>query len=287
MAMDLTRRVLLTGAFGLGLTAVAGCGGDISSVRTRFAYGHEPVQGGPLIIPATASGRTRDLVVLIHGGGWLAGFTPQAVALTQEALVKAGLAVWNIDYRAVGSGGGWPGTFEDIAAAADAVPRLLKRYDAFDESSRVVFVGHSAGAQLAVWAASRNAHTPGGAPTFKPDAVVSLAGPLLLQRGATEGGAQLAGLVKGLMGGLPGDVPDRYRLGDPGQLSPNAPIWVVTGAEDVIVPAWTGPDYVTAVAGAGGTSYLLPLPGAHGELVSPLALTWPAVLRTINQALRG
>ena len=41
-----------------------------------------------------------------------------------EDLRRRGIAVWNIDYRGVDRpGGGYPGTFQDVAAAADAFAR--------------------------------------------------------------------------------------------------------------------------------------------------------------------
>ena len=82
-------------------------------------------------------------------------------------LAARGFAAWNIEYRRVGQeGGGWPGTLEDVAAAADAVPGL----DGVDPS-RVVTVGHSAGGHLALWLAARHriaAGAPGAEPRLRP-----------------------------------------------------------------------------------------------------------------------
>ena len=57
-------------------------------------------------------------------------------------LVARGWTVWNIEYRRLGDGGGWPATFDDVRAAIEALPVAAER--------RVVAIGHSAGGHLAV-----------------------------------------------------------------------------------------------------------------------------------------
>ena len=56
----------------------------------------------------------------------------------------SGTPRWNIEYRRVGSGGGYPATLEDVARRW-TVPRICPQ----------VVVGHSAGGHLAAWAAER------------------------------------------------------------------------------------------------------------------------------------
>jgi acetyl esterase/lipase len=57
-------------------------------------------------------------------------------------LNDAGIATWNIEYRRIGNpGGGWPGTFQDMAHAADFV-RSLARENQLD-LTRVIAIGHS------------------------------------------------------------------------------------------------------------------------------------------------
>src|SRR3546814_11192602 len=63
-------------------------------------------------------------------------------------------AVWNIDYRGVDrDGGGYPGTFLDAARAADALRDHAGRFGL--NTRRIVAVGHSAGAHLALWLTAR------------------------------------------------------------------------------------------------------------------------------------
>src|SRR5699024_11499676 len=94
-------------------------------------------------------------------------------------LVDRGMAVYNIEYRRVGSGGGWPTTFRDVASALDHVVELSGQHPEFTIDDELV-VGHSAGAQLAMWAGTRHAldeDEVGNNPKFRPTRVVSLAGP--------------------------------------------------------------------------------------------------------------
>src|SRR5881275_1113766 len=87
---------------------------------TEHRYGDAPAQVCELHLPA---GRPRAVAVLVHGGFWRARYDRSQEHEVAADLVARGWAVWNIDYRGVGegaaSGGGWPRTFEDVAAAVD------------------------------------------------------------------------------------------------------------------------------------------------------------------------
>ncbi len=91
----------------------------------------------------------------MHGGCWVHGYAAaQNSAALADALRDAGLATWNVEYRRRDNpGGGWPGTFLDVAHAADSLRALASRYPL--DLTRVVATGHSAGGQLALWLAAR------------------------------------------------------------------------------------------------------------------------------------
>ena len=120
----------------------------------RVAYGKEPAQFGELRLP-TGTGPVA-IVTIIHGGCWMAEVaTLRNTAAFADALRDAGVATWNVEYRRVGDeGGGWPGTFEDIAAAVDHMRALSAEYGL--DGTRTIVTGHSAGAHLALWAAARS-----------------------------------------------------------------------------------------------------------------------------------
>jgi len=145
----LSRRGLLTAAAGSAL-GLAGCSSAVAQRDAsvdRVAYGQDPSQFGDLYLPGRIPLAT---VVVIHGGYWVDGFVAEAMQPMCRTLQADGYAVWNLEYRRIGGGGGWPATFEDVATGIDH----LTTFDTVDTSD-VRLVGHSAGGTLAVWAASR------------------------------------------------------------------------------------------------------------------------------------
>jgi acetyl esterase/lipase len=101
------------------------------------------------------------VAVLLHGGFWRARYDLRLEDPLIADLTKRGWATWNLEYRRLGplSRGGWPATLEDVAAGIDHLGRIDEPLDL----ARVVAIGHSAGGQLALWAAARR-DLPAGAP---------------------------------------------------------------------------------------------------------------------------
>src|SRR5215472_13479598 len=123
------------------------------SSTLRLAYGAESLQFGELYVP-NGSG-PHPVVILIHGGFWRAAYRLTLMQALAGDLVQKGIAVWNIEYRCIGdAGGGWPGTLQDVACAADCLKALAPLH-ALDLTC-VIAVGHSAGGQLALWLAARS-----------------------------------------------------------------------------------------------------------------------------------
>jgi acetyl esterase/lipase len=165
--------------------------------RSTHSYGSHPSQLGELFLPAGAG--PHPVAVVVHGGYWRAQYDRSLMQGICIDLAAHGVAAWNLEYRRVGVGGGWPETFEDVAAGID----LLAELDEHVDLSRVLAVGHSAGGQLALWAASRPG-LPENAPGFDPRVVV---------RGAvSQAGVLDLTLAAGLM---PSSSPTRALLGDP------------------------------------------------------------------------
>ena len=117
----------------------------------RYPYGPHPAQYGELWLPGRAAVTT---VVIVHGGFWRARYDLSLGRPLAADLVRRGYAVWNLEYRRVGAGGGWPATFEDIAAGIDLLADLPV------STSRIAAIGHSAGGHLAAWAAGRGGWRP-------------------------------------------------------------------------------------------------------------------------------
>lgn len=239
----------------------------------RLAYGPDPAQFGMLHLPPRPA--PHPVVVVIHGGFWRQEFgldlgTPLAVDLA-----NAGVAAWNVEYRRLGAGGGFPTTLDDVAAAVDAlagVPEL--------DLTRTVLLGHSAGGQLAVWAASRRS---GPVPRVRPRGVVSQAGVLDLVAAADDPARGTP--VVAFLGGTPAGVPDRYAAASPAALVPaGCPVVCVHGLADTTVDPDQSRRYVDAATRAGGDARLRPIDGAdHDALIDTTSPAWAACREEITR----
>lgn len=239
---------------------------------------------GDLYLPAGKhSAKSVPLVVLIHGGAWQSSIGAEDFNDYAHALVDRGMAVYNIEYRRVGSGGGWPTTFTDVAAAMDYVPELSKKHPEFTTDDELV-VGHSAGAQLAMWAGTRDSkqeHELGAHPRFVPTRVISLAGPLDLTYAATHGDANIVAAL----GGTPDQIAARYSDVDPIQnIDSSLPVVAVHGTADEVVSPENSRRYIDAVKQAGGRGSLHLMDGdSHGSLIEADSAHFSQILDVIDK----
>jgi acetyl esterase/lipase len=229
-------------------------------------------------------GAGTQAVVVIHGGFWAARYDRAHIRPLCAALAERGFLTIALEYHRVGQRpGGWPGTFDDIAAALDALPSLT---DGLVDGSNTVLVGHSAGGHLALWAASRDRlpeHAPGaGTRLCTPKGVVSLAGVCDLgtaYRLDLDGGA-----VARLLGGSPEEVPERYDIADPMRLLPVATRCVlVHGDRDDRVPLLISSRYRDAAVATGSDVRLATLADTgHFELIDPTTAAFEVLLGAID-----
>lgn len=250
------------------------------------AYGPDPDHVVDIWSPKRGQ-VTAPLVVVIHGGFWKAEYNRMHSRPMANALAAAGYAVAVPEYRRVGSagGGGWPETFDDIAAALDAAGLLAAPYGA--DADRQVWVGHSAGGHLALWSAARH-RLPPESPWHarrRSVGVVSLAGCNSLKLGAdwNEGD----GAVASLLGGMPTEVPARYAAADPAALLPSGvPATLVHGTEDDVVRVAMSREYAALATAAGDDVKMVELPGVeHFGVIDPLSDAWPHVLAAVTAAV--
>ncbi len=92
----------------------------------------------------------KRLALMIHGGFWRSKYDLTHASHLRAALAGNGLTTASLEYRRVGSGGGWPATFEDIQAG---YAELLSH---FPDAQPAVLLGHSAGGHLALRLAATN-----------------------------------------------------------------------------------------------------------------------------------
>jgi acetyl esterase/lipase len=291
----LSRRELLAAAVGtLGAGVLSGCtsartasrSATISSaatataattMMTRHSYGPDPSQFGELYLPTGAA--KPGMIVVLHGGFWLAEYDLSLGAPLAADLASRGYASFNLEYRRVGDGGGWPTTLQDVADGIDLLASLNV------DTSHVVAIGHSAGGQLATWAAGR-ARLPVSAPGRNPQvtvtAVVSQAGVLDLTTAAMTGVGGNA--EANFLGGTPAQVPQRYAVADPIKQVPlAAAVLCVHSRVDQNVPFAQSVSYVAAARAAGAVATLTEVDGDHFTLIDPTSEAWS----TVVQALPG
>ena len=224
---------------------------------SRIVYGPQPLEFGDLRLPEGEP--PFPLAVVLHGGYWQATYNLIHLGHLCRAFADAGIATWNVEYRNVGvPGGGWP-------AARDDVSRALAFLDRLPEHDSVVLVGHSAGGQLALWAARRS-----GLP------VVALAPVSDVADAVARKGPESA----------PGRFmwPEHFPDGSPIELLPlGVRQIVIHGTEDESVPYEMSERYVEA---ADGEAELVTLEGAgHFELIDPLAPEFDATLAAVRRLL--
>lgn len=223
------------------------------------------------------------LVIFLHGGFWRARYDRAHTGPMATALAAAGYAVCVPEFRRTGQpGGGWPGTFEDVAAAVDWSPALVREAAAPDmvADGPALLAGHSAGGHLALWAAGRHRLGPDSVWRSAPMAggVVVLAGVSGLADCYDQGLGD--GAAAALMGGGPGQFPQRYRDADPAVLLPlGCPVRLVHGSLDDVVPAAMSRDYAAIGRAAGDDVMVTEVPGAsHLDVIDPLSPAWPQVM---------
>ncbi|MGY1730433.1 alpha/beta hydrolase family protein [Geodermatophilus sp. SYSU D01045] len=227
------------------------------------------------------------VVVVLHGGFWRAAYGVELARPLAADLAAAGYAAVAVEYRRVGSGGGWPATLEDVAAALDALPDLPDA-GRLDLGSLAV-VGHSAGGHLAAWAAGR-ARLPDGAPGAGPrvrvTAAVLQAGVVDLARAAEQRLGRSA--VQEFLGGEPGEVPGRYAVADPAGLLPTgADVLCVHGTDDDVVPPEQSQRYAAVAAGAGDRVTVRTVPGGHRVPIDPAGEAWAVVRAWLGEHAAG
>jgi acetyl esterase/lipase len=253
-------------------------------------YGDHERQVVDLYLPQGAG--PHPVVVLVHGGCWSAPWARTLMNWAADDLRRRGIAVWNIDYRVIEDGNGWPHVFDDTWAAIQALTVQGRQYPL--DVNRVVGAGHSAGGHLALWYAARRARwsPPANVRMIPPPAlraVVSLGGLPdleLAERPPGSGcGTEVIGQLVGR--GRPGrgdpfpdtSVPRMGALGIPQVL--------VNGTQDRIIPTHFAEDYARRMRALGDDVRvrLIERTG-HVELIAPESAAWAAAVQEIERALR-
>ena len=241
----------------------------------KIAYGLDPNQFGELRLPkGDKFKKPYPVAVILHGGCWLAEYDLGYMGHISADLAAQGIATWNLEYRRVGNvGGGWPGTFEDVARGVDYL-RVLAKTQPLD-LRRVLAIGHSAGGHLALLVGARR------------DAAVSLRGVVALA-GITnlrQMGTACDANVPMLMQGQTAQYDEASPLA---RLPLGVKQLIVQGEADKIIPVAMATSYVTAAQKKGDDARLMLLEKAgHFELIDPQAPAWATVRQAVLAMLQA
>jgi acetyl esterase/lipase len=253
----------------------------------RIAYGPGPSQVVELFLPKGKG--PHPVVILLHGGCWRREYEglKQTSGIAAD-LASRGLAVWNVEYRGVDeAGGGYPGTFQDVATAVDLIRTDAAKYNL--DTRRLVAVGHSAGAHLALWAAAR--------PRLPAGSVLKSADPLPIRTVISLGGvgdlkAQEA--VSKMVCGYDRDIllgvrPDPFADTSPAELLPTGTkVVMVHGVYDHVFPPYTGRAYAEKVAAASDPVEVVIIPDAgHFDTVMTGTPAWNIVSARIVAEIKA
>ncbi|HEX3327490.1 MAG TPA: alpha/beta fold hydrolase [Actinomycetota bacterium] len=219
----------------------------------RVSYGDHREQVADLWFPHSET--TPRVVVLIHGGCWQKRYRRDLENDVAADLVARGYAVWNVEYRRLGAGGGWPECRDDVVLSITALEKLGVAID----PSPLVVVGHSAGGYLALLAA----------PDIPARGVVAQA-PVADLRLAARLRSCTSGVGALLQQGAPSPIDE----------PPDLPHLLIHGDADRDVPVEIGRAYWKAVPAA----EFVELPGCgHYEHLDPASDAWQVAVRWIDQ----
>jgi acetyl esterase/lipase len=245
--------------------------------NVRIPYGEGSLQFADLRLPDGVG--PHPVMILIHGGCWLSMFDIAHVGKLADALARSGIATWTVEYRRVGDeGGGWPGTFQDIAKSSDHLLSVANEYSL--DTNRIIVAGHSAGGHLALWLAARKKFSNNA--LFSSPNQVQLKGVLALapapdlallhKKGVCEN------VIDKLMGGSPADFPDRYAMASPPELVPfGIPQVVLVGHHD---KNWRDGGlryYELAKSANEDIRFIDAAESGHFEMIDPDSSTWSLV----------
>ncbi len=216
------------------------------------------------------------VILMVHGGCWQKTIADRTLMnYAAEELSQQGFAVWNIEYRGVDEpGGGYPGTFLDVAASTDALRDCAADYNLLTDN--IIAFGHSAGGHLASWLAAR--------PQLSKESPLHCENPLPIRSVVNTGGLAdleasapvteadcLSTIMEKLTGPASNVRPDVFADTSPAALLPfGATTVCINGDLDPIAPPVLGKDYAAKANAAGDNAKYCEIEDCgHVELIAP------------------
>jgi acetyl esterase/lipase len=254
----------------------------LESPFEELAYGEHPDHIADLRLPRTGNAPF-PVAVFLHGGFWRERWVRDTIEPIAIDLAGRGFATLNVEYRrAGGQFGGWRETAGDVAAAIDHLHAIGDRFDL----SRVVLIGHSAGAQLAAWAVKRRGidATPS---RVRPAAVVLLAGMVNLEETARRGLGDTGNPTVAFVGGSASELSEDYASASPHSNLPlGVPQIIVQGMKDSPDLVDMARTYAQQARTSGDeVVYLEFEDGDHFTVITPSRTEWHATVTAVCAAL--
>lgn len=243
-AMKLLARMLLIGAWlttacQSTTTTMPVVPMDASQAATLLdvSYGTDAQQKMDVYLPANRSRTTTPLLVLIHGGGWVEGDKGDLNDLIKGMQTFfPTYAIANINYQLnTGRKKNFPIQENDIQTA---VAKVLAKADEYVLSSKVITMGFSAGAYLALMYAYKR---PTAGVTIL--AAISFVGPTDMARLYSDTPSQeVRDLLPIMIGTFPDAHPADYQYYSPATYATTTtcPTMLFYGGKDDLVPASQG-----------------------------------------------
>ena len=211
------------------------------------------------------------VVVLVHGGGWVAG-DPSSMSALAAYLTENGFLTVNTPYKLAVEDAGYPGAVDDVVCAA----RLGASHP--DSNGEVAVLGHSAGAHLSALVAL-NGDAYGSdcphPPAPPPQRLIGLAGPYDVER--------LGLLMLPFFGGGPAAEPEAWEEGNPLNFvegNPTLSSLIMYGENDNLVDPTFAVDFHLALVDAETDATLELVEDARHmdlrdpEVIGELIVTW-------------
>ena len=247
------------------------------AVRVTRSVPFSKADGVPLSLdvyqPATDG--PFPIIMQIYGGSWQTGSRTNQEWFSRH-FAERGYVVVAIDYRHAPEWK-WPEQIVDLRTALYWILEDAHRFGG--DRSRIVLVGRSAGAQLAMRLAYQE-----GPSSIR--GVVNYYGPVDLADGwrhpPRPDPANVRGILEAFIGGTPDEKPEHYKHASPITWVSNAsaPTLSIYGARDHIVEARFGRMLDRALKQAGATSVLLELPWSeHSFDAVPIGMGRQIALR--------
>lgn len=256
---------------------------DVTIKNVTYGSSSASTQNMDVYLPAGRTSSSTKIMIAIHGGYWTSGdksdFDTAVITLRPNL---TDYAIFNINYRLAALPGTnlWPAQINDVDAAVKYIIKQAANYHI--DTSRIVLLGASAGAHLALLEAYRFNQSG------NIKAVVDLFGPTDIASLATFNDTYYQ-LLTVWLGGTAATASANYTAASPlSQVTPQSPPTIIFhGTADDVVPISQSNDLYKALTADGVvTAYYTYAGEGHGWTGSNLLDTYTKALAFVKSNVK-